>query len=132
MLLWRIGSNSLPTKDNLRRRSVSSDPICVLVRQENETSQHIFFKCPVARAIWYSSCWSFKSEEHQIMNCEDIIDQQHPPPPPHKKAYCPAEDQWLIPLNMAIVIDEIWYLRNQVLNQCAEINIEESFKRVRH
>ena len=130
MLLWRIGSNSLPTKDNLRRRSVSSDPICVLCRQENETSQHIFFKCPVARAIWYSSCWGFKSEEHQIMNCEDIIDQQHPPP--HKKAYCPAEDQWLIPLNMAIVIDEIWYLKNQVQNQCAEINIEESFKRVRH
>ena len=116
MLLWRIGSNSLPTKDNLRRRSVSSDPICVLCRQENETSQHIFFKCPVARAIWYSSCWGFKSEEHQIMNCEDIIDQQHPPPPPppNKKAYCPAEDQWLIPLNMAIVIDEIWYLKNQV------------------
>ena len=83
MLLWRIGSNSLPTKDNLRRRSVSSDPICVLCRQENETSQHIFFKCPVARAIWYSSCWGFKSEEHQIMNCEDIIDQQHPPAPPH-------------------------------------------------
>ena len=129
MLLWRIGSNSLPTKERITRAEEVFHLIPFeLCRQENETSQHIFFKCPVARAIWYSSCWGFKSEEHQIMNCEDIIKITLTPP----KAYCPAEDQWLIPLNMAIVIDEIWYLKNQVQNQCAEINIEESFKRVRH
>ena len=62
------------------------------------------------------------------MDCEDVIKIILTPP----KAYCPAEDQWLIPLNMAFIIDEIWYLRNQVLNHCAEINIEESFKRVKH
>ncbi|XP_023889916.2 uncharacterized protein LOC112001969 [Quercus suber] len=33
---------------------------------------------------------------------------------------------------MAFVINEIWYLRNQVLNHCVEINTKESFKRVRH
>lgn len=119
-------------KDNLSRRSVSSDPICVLWRQENETSQHIFFKCLIAWAIWYSCCWGFKLEECQIMDCEDIIKIILTPPPPPQKPYCPAEDQWLMPLNMAFVIDEIWYQKNQVLNHCAKINIEESFMRVRH
>lgn len=50
----------------------------------------------------------------------------------YKDRHDPAEDQWLIPLNMAFIIDEIWYQRNLLLNHCAKINIEESFKRVRH
>ena len=115
-------------KITISRRSVSYDPVCVLCEQENETSHHIFFKCLVTWAIWYSSCRGFKLEKHQIMDCEDIIKIILTPP----KAYCPVEDQWLIPLNMAFVIDEIWYLWDQVLNHCAEINIEESFKRIKH
>ena len=129
MLLWRIGSNALPpTKENLIQRIGSIDPTCVLCNQENETGPHMFFKCPIARAIWYLGCWGFRSEDHHLHRCEDII-KIIPNPP---KASCPTDGEWLIPLNMTFVINEIWYLRNQVLNQSAEINIEESIRRVRY
>ena len=41
MLLWRIGSNSLPTKDNLSRRIVSSDPIWVVQTRKWNKSTYI-------------------------------------------------------------------------------------------
>ena len=64
MLLWRIGSNA--TKENLIQRIGSIDPTCVLCNQENKTGPHMFFKCPIARAMWYLGCWGFRSEDHHL------------------------------------------------------------------
>ena len=62
--LWRIGSNA--TKENLIQRIGSIDPTCVLCNQENKTGPHMFFKCPIARAMWYLGCWGFRSEDHHL------------------------------------------------------------------
>ena len=51
MLLWRIGSNVLPTKNNLTIRIGTSNPNCVFCSREPETTTHLFFHCQVARAI---------------------------------------------------------------------------------
>ncbi|KAL0008131.1 hypothetical protein SO802_009633 [Lithocarpus litseifolius] len=62
----------------------------------------------VAKALWYTCCWGFKAI-HGISNCEDIIKMILDPP----EASCPKEDQWMIILNMAIILDEIWYFKNE-------------------
>lgn len=55
MLLWRIGSNSLPTKESLMLRLGSNDNLCPLCESAVKTCTHLFFKCPIARPIWFAS-----------------------------------------------------------------------------
>jgi hypothetical protein len=51
MLLWRIASNVLPTKDNLAKRLGSIDTDCPLCNEAKETITHLFFECTVTRLI---------------------------------------------------------------------------------
>ncbi|KAF4380628.1 hypothetical protein G4B88_008779 [Cannabis sativa] len=52
VMLWRASSGSLPTKDRL---SFVMDKTCLLCGGEEETAVHIFWECPFARALWFSS-----------------------------------------------------------------------------
>lgn len=113
MLLWRIGANSLPTKENIQKRVATHDPLCALCQQDTESPIHLFMKCPIARALWHSCCWGFRPEDHLITTSEDIIKVTiHPPDSP-----CPPEDRWLVTLNMALILEEIWKFRKQVVHQ---------------
>lgn len=62
MLLWRIGSNNLPTRDKLATRICILDLSCVLCGHSFESVCHLFFHCPAARAIWFSTCWGLRSD----------------------------------------------------------------------
>ncbi|KAK6148918.1 hypothetical protein DH2020_016443 [Rehmannia glutinosa] len=53
--LWRVCTDSLPTKDNLRRRGLDIDPVCFICGEGIETSSHIFLKCREVQTIWYTS-----------------------------------------------------------------------------
>jgi hypothetical protein len=44
LFLWRAYNNILPTKENLRRRKIVSDPFCPLCGREVETSGHAFME----------------------------------------------------------------------------------------
>ena len=127
MLLWRIGADVLPAKENMQWRLEINNPSCALCRQEVESNCHLFLNCSVAKALWYTWCWGFKAI-HGISNCEDIIKMILDPP----EASCPKEDQWMIILNMAIILDEIWYLKKQVLFQNISLDIVTSIRRVQY
>ena len=75
--------NTLPTKDNMPKRVEHIDPTCILCSQEEESCCHLFLHCPVAKAIWYASCWEFKLDWHNITTCRGIanIVLNTPPPP---------------------------------------------------
>ena len=53
MLVWRIGTNILPTRTKVATRVDPIDTSCPLCCEEEETSAHLFFKCLVAKAIWF-------------------------------------------------------------------------------
>ena len=55
MLIWRIGSNALPTKDTLLHRMSINDPSCVLCGHEEKSIGHLFFQCLATKAIRHSS-----------------------------------------------------------------------------
>ena len=110
MLLWRIGSNALPTKNNLALRIGTSDPSCVLCGSEPESAIHLFFHCQVARAIWFGCSWGIRMDKMNIASNEDIL-----------KVVLNLDE--LSTLQMAVTMEAIWHFRNQVWHNGSEVNI---------
>lgn len=108
MFLWRIAANVLPTKDNLSRRMVINDPNCVICNVEVESPCHVFLTCPMAKALWFASCWGLKAGEMNISTPVDIVKLILEPP----KALCLTREKWSVSLNMALILEEIWSIRN--------------------
>lgn len=50
--MWRACLDGLPTKANLARRKVRIDDRCSICCQQNETTCHILWECPLARNVW--------------------------------------------------------------------------------
>ena len=49
--MWLVENNAILTKDNLLRRHWIGDPTCYFCN-ENESIDHLFFLCPIARITW--------------------------------------------------------------------------------
>ncbi|XP_030923018.1 uncharacterized protein LOC115949893 [Quercus lobata] len=111
MFLWRIGVNVLPTRENLLKRFDVVDSSCVHCGADPESAIHVFFTCTVARALWHSACWGFRAYEAHIQSSEDIIKLVLEP----LTSICPNSESWRVSLNMALTLDGIWNLHNQVL-----------------
>jgi hypothetical protein len=63
MLVWRIGVNILPTKENLAQRLGLEDKECSLCHEEIESCTHLFFQCNVACAILFGSMWGIRLDK---------------------------------------------------------------------
>ena len=124
MFLWRVAINALSTKENLMCRMDIEDTCCVLYDQQCETSSHLFVKCPMAKAFWFSVCWGLRSDELHLSTFADIIKLILKPP----LAPCQAQDQWLVSLNMAFILKEIWRTRNVVLHHKGEVDLQTSIQ----
>jgi ribonuclease HI len=55
MFLWQACQNILPTKDNLSKRGMDLDPMCMFCNSEQETVLHILWECPSAMDVWGST-----------------------------------------------------------------------------
>ena len=53
------------------------------------------------KALWLVACWGFKADESNIHSPVDIVKLVLDPP----KAFCQAREQWLISLNMALILE---------------------------
>lgn len=51
-LIWVATKNRLQTSDRIRQWNSTVDDVCVLCHEEQETCQHLFFKCRYSRRIW--------------------------------------------------------------------------------
>lgn len=117
MLLWRMGSNNLPTRDKLATRICILDLSCVLCGHSFESICHLFFRCPAARAIWFSTCWGLRSDQHSIQDSSNIVKLVLNPPSvslPNLDIVKLASKQSTA---FTFVLDEIWSLRNQAIFQ---------------
>jgi hypothetical protein len=51
LFLWKACQNLLPTKANLYRRHINSNPLCPICGIEEETLGHILWSCPLAKDV---------------------------------------------------------------------------------
>jgi len=50
---WRVLVDKLPTRVNLEKKGTDLDSnVCVICGEEEETCNHVFFKCKVAWRVW--------------------------------------------------------------------------------
>lgn len=127
MLLWRIGQNAIPTKENIVMRIGEGDPNCVLCGESIENCCHLFFKCNVARAIGFASCDGLRSDSIPISTNEDIV----------KFIVSPfsflgvvsarnKEENEQESLRLLTTLEAIWFMRNQVVHNAGHIDIVEA------
>uniref|UniRef100_A0A803PEY3 Reverse transcriptase zinc-binding domain-containing protein n=1 Tax=Cannabis sativa TaxID=3483 RepID=A0A803PEY3_CANSA len=57
LLLWRVCSNVLPTGDKFPSVEVNFCPLC---HTAPESPLHLFTKCSIALALWFSSPWPIR------------------------------------------------------------------------
>ncbi|KAL3813124.1 hypothetical protein ACJIZ3_014392 [Penstemon smallii] len=62
ILLWKIIFGILLTKKRLNRFIHVNNIECPLCGDEVENLDHLFLRCPFAKAIWFNSSWSLKVE----------------------------------------------------------------------
>lgn len=79
MLIWRIGFNFLPAKENLLNHLQVSDVYCLFCKGCIESSSHLFFNCPAIRSFWFAVCWGPRTDSLAISQSEDIIVLFKPP-----------------------------------------------------
>ncbi|XP_065626172.1 uncharacterized protein LOC136066187 [Quercus suber] len=126
MLLWRIASNTIPVKEILAQRMGLDNQVCELCHEAPESSCHLFCLCPVARAIWFSSCWGMRVHNQNITNSADIVKLVLEPPIPSDLEV----DREHITTTLAFTLDEIWLLRNQLIFEDTKIDILSSSSRI--
>lgn len=51
ILMWRAGTDSLPTKVNLARRKLLIEPTCTLCNQGPEDTLHALWTCPLLSTV---------------------------------------------------------------------------------
>jgi hypothetical protein len=51
-LIWRAYHETLPTNHQLHRRRIRSSGLCPICLQEDETTMHTLWQCPMARNTW--------------------------------------------------------------------------------
>ena len=112
MFLWRLGNNVPPLKFNLARRLGITDTNCPLCKDVSKNERHLFFDCPLARAIWFDVSWSMRSDAIQVANSQEILNWVLDPPFSGLDA-CMKSHYSLV---WALTLETIWNLINKVLH----------------
>ncbi|KAF5481661.1 hypothetical protein F2P56_002298, partial [Juglans regia] len=52
MFIWKCHNNILPTKDNLNRKNIIENNICLVCLRESGTLVHVLWECLAAANVW--------------------------------------------------------------------------------
>lgn len=122
ILLWKIGVNALPTRENLMQRFQIDDSSCICCKQEVETASHLFLSCPASKVLWFSACWGLKPELIASPHPECIVKLLLEPP----SGFETAHQKWQASLMMAFTLEEIWRSRNNLLHNSTSWDVTTS------
>ena len=71
--LWRVCSNALPTKDNLKKRKILEDGRCSACLLDQETTFHALWSCETLKEIW-NPCFSWvRIEFPHFQDMQELI-----------------------------------------------------------
>ena len=121
MHLWRLAAGLLPTKDTLTRFVTSLDPICVLCDQECEDAIHLFWDCPMAKALWFGCRWSIRTDQFPITNATQLVIMLMSPP---DEWGIKSEDKDGFILIGSLILDQIWKCKNLKVHEGYNVSME--------
>jgi ribonuclease HI len=104
LCFWRACQNILPTRENLCRRKVITDPSCPVCGLEEETICHVLWQCPAARDVWSGGCIKVQKcnfEDSDFLRvAEGILEK------------CELEEFQ----NFVAIVRRLWLRRNDILH----------------
>ena len=114
VLVWRIASGVLPTKLNFAQKVGFGDTRCPFCLDEEESLEHLFFKCHISKAIWFGSMWALRSDLISLSTCKDFIKFVCEPPISTPTTLGVNILNASTSIQFALTLDYIWNLRNKV------------------
>uniref|UniRef100_A0A2N9ETV9 Reverse transcriptase zinc-binding domain-containing protein n=1 Tax=Fagus sylvatica TaxID=28930 RepID=A0A2N9ETV9_FAGSY len=127
LLIWRIAAGLLPTKDSIARFAPSVNQTCVLCEHQNESIMHLFWHCDVARALWFDGGY-IQTDDISISNSLHLVDFLISPPPKFQ-IFGSFHEEFL--LLGAIIMDQLWKLKNSKIHEGSSVNAEKSLGTVK-
>lgn len=73
LLWWSALNNASPVCDRLAQRFAINDMSCPLCYTEVETNLHLFWQCPLAARLWFSSIWGLRTQAFSFDSFEDLV-----------------------------------------------------------
>uniref|UniRef100_A0A2N9GB01 Reverse transcriptase domain-containing protein n=1 Tax=Fagus sylvatica TaxID=28930 RepID=A0A2N9GB01_FAGSY len=125
MFIWRLGSGVLPTNLNFFLRVGHGNPKCPLCLTEDESIEHLFFKCNFARAMWFGLSWALRPDLINVASCSDIVELVVNPPMRPGENSCKSLKQRLS-IHFALTLEHIWTCRNkamELITALSQINL---------
>lgn len=72
--LWRAIKNSIPTKLNLRRRTILADDRCDQCKGATEDVLHALWSCPLLSQVWsHDIAWNYNASLH-FLSFRDLVE----------------------------------------------------------
>lgn len=62
LLIWKILVGALPVRKRLADRFSIFSVVCPLCNTGEENELHLFFQCPLAKALWFYLPWNVRWE----------------------------------------------------------------------
>lgn len=84
---------------------------CVLCGEEEETKQHLFFKCHFTQALAFGSCWECKLDSLGIVDLEELIVMNCNPLRKIAKSF---EEESMVSIFLHTLFYHIWQSRNEI------------------
>ena len=72
-LLWRVGSNSLPSLENLNKRKIALDDLCPGCKLKGESTLHALWSYPAIASAWTSKFDWLRDKTSSCLSMLDVI-----------------------------------------------------------
>jgi hypothetical protein len=76
MFLWKACNNILPTKENLFKRGIVDDHLCLICGLQTKIVGHILWSCQSARDVWFGNLKMIQkspSNEYALLNIIEFL-----------------------------------------------------------
>ncbi|KAG6631738.1 uncharacterized protein LOC122290971 [Carya illinoinensis] len=128
LLLWKILWNILPTKAKISERiSQQVNTECTFCDQEEETTLHLFVKCPIVRILWQQGSWPLNIERLPIHSSADWIKMIIYP---DKLLGLQENETHHFQLYAVVLLDLLWKNRNEKVHNSSSFSLEEIKKQL--
>ncbi|KAH9620182.1 hypothetical protein KSS87_012605 [Heliosperma pusillum] len=112
ILLWKILTNSLPTREEFVKRTIQIDPVCPLCQSESsvETTAHLFRDCEVSKRIWAGSALGINNGYTDHVPIDSWIINWY-------KLFSACKENQTTIISFSSILWGIWIIRNKIIFQ---------------